>query len=164
MGRPGQPRKPTALHKLQGTYRADRALPNEVKPPPGCPKPPVTLDAEGMRAWAYLSPQLEPLGLLTKVDGYALAGLCRSVSVAVAADAILAKDGLMVPGRFDLMTEHPMVKVSKTAWAEVRAFCTEFGLSPAARTRIGAPTKGKSDDAENFFFGGLSVVNGDDKP
>ena len=31
---------------------------------------------------------------------------------------------------------HPAVAVSNSAWRQVRAFCSEFGLSPVSRTRL----------------------------
>jgi P27 family predicted phage terminase small subunit len=163
MARPGPRPKPSALKRLEGTYRPDRAAPAEVQAPAGVPEPPIPLDAESMKAWAILTGHLQLLGLLSTVDGHTLAGLCRAVSKAVAADAILAAEGLLTVNRFGDKVEHPAVSISRQAWADVRAFGTEFGLSPASRTRIGAAPKTKTDDAESFFFGGLSVVNGDVK-
>jgi P27 family predicted phage terminase small subunit len=32
--------------------------------------------------------------------------------------------------------KHPAVEVSNAAWRQLRAFCSEFGLSPVSRTRL----------------------------
>ncbi len=47
--------------------------------------------------------------------------------------------GQLVPSEEMVATEvytNPAVRISRDAWVQVRAFCSEFGLSPVSRTRL----------------------------
>ena len=90
-------------------------------------------------------------------DAMMLEGACTNFARAVEADRILDADGLIVEDM--AITEdgatvvlkrkkHPAVEISSRAWSLVRAFCSEFGLSPVARTRlaIGKETGSGDDD------------------
>jgi P27 family predicted phage terminase small subunit len=93
------------------------------------------------------------MGLVTVVDGEFVEGLVINYVRATLADREVQRRGLVVD------TPHgpkanPALKVSEKAWAAVRSFGVEFGLSPSSRARVRAtpvPT-----DAEKFLakFGG----------
>jgi P27 family predicted phage terminase small subunit len=63
------------------------------------------------------------------------------------------------------MQAHPAVGMARQAWAEVRKWSVEFGLTPSARSRVreveqpddADTTEGAKDDPEAFFFGGRVV-------
>jgi P27 family predicted phage terminase small subunit len=42
--------------------------------------------------------------------------------------------------------KHPAEMVSSRAWVLVHKFCSEFGLSPVARTRLAIGKEASSDD------------------
>jgi len=74
-----------------------------------------------------------------------LEGACVNYARAVEADLTLAKQGLIYGQPiFDVngqrvgtkIKAHPAVAISNAAWVRVRAFCSEFGLSPVSRTRL----------------------------
>jgi phage terminase small subunit len=73
MGRRGPAPTPTPLLKLRGstliTKKRERA---EVKGPEGRPDCPDWLKDDARAAWDYLVPQLETMGILTRIDGNAL--------------------------------------------------------------------------------------------
>lgn len=75
------PRKPSALKVVQGTYRKDRANPNEpqVTPLSEIPEPPAFMALHGIarRAWRDLARRTIALGVLSEADLPALASLCR---------------------------------------------------------------------------------------
>src|SRR2546421_647039 len=79
MPKGGHNAKPTGLKVLEGTYRRDRAK-REPKPLPVAPACPSWLDATGRAKWRELKPQLDRLGLLTEIDGDALAAYCSAWS------------------------------------------------------------------------------------
>lgn len=155
MGLRGPRPKPTAVKTREGTYRADRAPAHEPQPDaeiPPCPAG-VSGDKDALACWDSLASRLLALGLLSSIDGAALEGLCRSYAVAVKADRDLKK-GVTLKTMYGIQA-HPAVAISRLAWAEVRKFASEFGLTPAARTRVNAPAKkAETDDAESFLFGG----------
>lgn len=124
----GRPKIPTAVKRLNGNP-GKRPLPeNEPEPdrtPPTCP---AWLTAEAKREWRRVAPELERLGLLTCVDGAALASYCQSYARYVQADK--------------------QCKVNEACkhLAFVKAFCTEFGLTPSSRGRMSIPGKAPEQD------------------
>ena len=73
-------------------------------------------------------------------DQIMLEGACVSYERAAMADEMVTKHGLMIreplpSGGFAVRT-NPAIAISNAAWRNVRAFCSEFGLSPVSRTRL----------------------------
>jgi P27 family predicted phage terminase small subunit len=67
---------------LQGTFRNDRANPDEPKPEiPDVLNAPAWLDDYGREAWDKLVPQLVKLGLFTSLDLLFFAMICADYSV-----------------------------------------------------------------------------------
>ncbi len=152
MGKRGPKPLPTALKKARGTYRRDRTAANEIQPIPGIPAPPAWLDAEARDEWDPVVPQLAEQGVLTSVDGAALEGYCSNYAAAVRlqriADAAPIVEGLHGP------KENPAASAARKHWALVRQFAAEFGLTPSARSRVGAPdAKPKQEGEEAQMFG-----------
>lgn len=163
MGRRGPKPKPSSLKKLEGTYRPDRAPANEVQPEKAksiaCP-PSIAGDDDAKRLWEDLAPRLDRLGLFTELDTPALEGLCMAYSKATQADRAVKEYGVVTKSEFGIRG-NPAVAMSRSAWAEVRRFAAEFGMSPQARTRVEAePDRARSPDqettvdrSEDFLFG-----------
>jgi P27 family predicted phage terminase small subunit len=127
------------MRKLRG--RAHRKkVPASAKPAvtPGVPTMPAHLKSDRIAAatWTRLCKQLTKMRVLSAQDGVALEGLCVAYSRAVAADTLVARDGLVVITKRRGATAHPAVRMSVQAWAEVRRFAQEFGLTPSAATRV----------------------------
>jgi P27 family predicted phage terminase small subunit len=160
MGKGGRPRKPTALKKLQGTFRKDRAVANEPEPPKTCPDKPKGLDKIAAERWDFLAPQLHQMGVLTLVDGSVLEGFCRHYSRAVQADRAIDKFGMIVETPFGPKL-NPAVRVSRESWTVLNQLSAKLGLSPSDRARLSVPEKAPVDDTEeDLFGGGLRVVKG----
>ncbi len=96
-------------------------------------------------------------------DAMMLEGACVNFARAVEADLLLLKEGITVTestldqeGEVIVLKikKHPAVEVSSRAWSLVRAFCSEFGLSPVARTRlaIGKDTGPREDDLMSLLM------------
>lgn len=88
-------------------------------------------------------------------DGPMLEGACRAYERAVEADMILAKDGLVIENKVlsedgDVIIlgikKHPAVEISNRSWVIVKAFFTEFGLTPVSRLRLSIE---KPNDAQD---------------
>jgi P27 family predicted phage terminase small subunit len=163
MGRRGPKPKPSALKDLEGTYRPDRAPANEPKPEQASsvtPPADVAADADAKKLWEDLAPRLLRLGLFTELDTPELQGLCMAYSKAVQADRAVREYGVVVKSDFGLRA-NPAVQMSRAAWAEVRRWGAEFGMSPQARTRVEAePDRARGegqeqvvDSADTFLFG-----------
>lgn len=136
-------RKPTALKVLEGNPGKQKLNPAEPKPRPQAPACPSWLQAEAREQWAELAPEMERLGLLTVVDGPAFAALCQTYARWREAEQKLSggEDGdPTAQERFHLTAE-----IGRYL-AQIRAFCSEFGLTPASRGRIQLPSAAQDDD------------------
>lgn len=156
----GRKPTPTNLRVLQGNP-GKRPLPeNEPKPKPLAPERPRWLTHEGRREWDRVVPELEKLGLLTVVDGAALAAYCQSYEIMVQAKRELRAHirehkkttiSFTNQGGFTSEVPHPAVRMFRDAAATMRSFMTEFGLTPASRVRLAMPRVEESkDDYEQF--------------
>lgn len=146
-------RKPTPLSvqiaagdpRQRGKQKLERRLAAEPKTTRGLPEPPEHLNARAQEIWLFWAEELKDMQLDRRPDCVMLEGACVHYARAVQADLLLDAEGLMVEDSFvDKSGErivlkrkyHPAVTVSNAAWRQVRAFCSEFGLSPASRTRL----------------------------
>lgn len=147
----GRPPKPTKLKLIQGTFRKGRAK-NEAKPEAAIPHVPSQLSDEAKVEWSRISSELMKLGLLSQIDRAALAVYCQCwADWADAADKVNRhgkviktgerivehKDGSIEKSGGNLV-ENPYFSVMKRSAELVHKFLTEFGMTPASRTRINA--------------------------
>lgn len=160
MGKGGRTPKPTNLHVLNGNPSKLDLKKREVtepKPKPVAPIRPAWVTGEGKKMWEKLAPELESLGLFTVVDGQAFAAACHSWGTYVYCQKHLKKNGFTYEyenknGATNEI-ERPEVKIGQKALDHFRAFCSEFGLTPASRTRIDVkPLEGK-DPMEALLSG-----------
>lgn len=120
-------------------------------------------DRDAVGCWNQLAPLLKELKVFTVGDTLPLEGLCRAYSRAVQSDRAIESHGVVVKNDFGTLVKNPACAISQTAWAEVRKFCQEFGLTPASRSRVVADTNGDTDPkdkAEDFLFGQRRKVVG----
>jgi P27 family predicted phage terminase small subunit len=96
-------------------------------------------------------PELHALGLLTEVDRAALALYCASYGRWVEAEKQLASNGLTVLSPSGYEQKSPWLTIADKAMEQLRRFISEFGLSPASRTRVSATPPSDDDD---FFENG----------
>lgn len=155
MGQRGPAPKPSALKRLEGTYRKDRAAVNEPEPTRSALVPPEWLGADALEEWNRVAPELDRLNLSTVVDYATFLGYCMSYARALEAEQTIAVHGLLIRSLHG-MAANPAVAIARTEWAQVRKFAAEFGLTPAARTRVSGTPKldEKKDGAKLFLFGG----------
>lgn len=156
---------PTELKLLRGNPGKRQVSRNEPKPDPKAPGMPVWLSNEARAEWRRVVPELERLGLTAKVDRAALAAYCETWATFVAASHLVHEHGIIymrkteeavsADGRQLLIyvtpAKNPALIVARDAAAQVRAFCSEFGLTPSARTRLQMPEAEDGDDG----FGAL---------
>jgi len=134
----GDPRK-------RGVNKLDKKLAAEPKAGRGLPQCPKHLGMLARAVWTFWKEELEAMRLDCRPDAQMLEGACVNYERAVAADMMLRTAGLLVVEPvFDKqravvgakMKSHPAVAISNACWRNVRAFCSEFGLSPVSRTRL----------------------------
>ena len=157
MKRTGPPKKPTILKIVQGTFRNDRAVPNEPQPELGVPTVPAHLSEEAKAEYARVSLELYALGLLTRIDRAALAAYCECWSDWVSASGLCAsKDGQdrkVIKTAAGNFIENPYFSIKKRAAELMHKFLTEFGMTPASRSRInveGNAQKTEHNRSDNY--------------
>ena len=143
---------PTKLKLLRGNP-GKRPL-NKLEPQPaaGMPARPTHIKGEALREWNRLAPELERLGILTQIDGAALAAYCEAYGRWVAGVKGLKHNGLInIAGNGHPMP-NPYLGIINHALSQMRAFMVEFGLTPSSRTRLKVEPQ-KEDDQHKRFFG-----------
>lgn len=159
---PGRKPKPTSRQIASGDpskigkEKLKQRLLAEPNAASGLPECPRHLKGRARTAWEFWAHELAVMDLNRRPDGMMLEGACVAYQQAVQADLRIAKDGPVVKephfvknvGLCERLKKHPAVAVSRSAWAQVKAFATEFGLSPVSRTRLaieGSADKTASD-------------------
>jgi len=151
MGRRGPPAKPTKLKLVENTFRQDRGSTNEAQPEIAMPPVPEDLSDEAKVEWMRISHELYTVGLLSRMDRAALAAYCESWARWRAAEAKLRETGLVVTtkARFDAsgkqigggnIVKNPFYEISCIEREFMKKFLTEFGMTPASRSRINVLT------------------------
>ncbi|WP_333861588.1 phage terminase small subunit P27 family [Clostridium sp.] len=147
MAQRGRKPKPTALKVLEGNPGKRPLNVNEPKPEKKAPKCPTWLEPEAKKEWRRMSRSLEAIGILTKVDAASFAGYCQAYARWKEAEEFLTKHGTIFKTPSGYIQQVPQVSIAQTYLKIMKDFCSEFGLTPASRTRINVGEKtGDTDD------------------
>lgn len=134
----GRKPKPTRIKLLTGNPGKRPLNQNEPKPQigPDMPSPPEHLDKEAQAEWYRLAPQLHRLGLLSNIDLTAFAAYCTAYSRWLDAEQAIREKGVLLraPSGYPMIS--PYLAIANTALKQIRAFLTEFGMTPSSRSRI----------------------------
>ena len=152
---------PTAIKQVRGTTRADRGVKNEARfpVPSRMPPAPDTLNEWGKKAWSYYGRLLLDAGLLTEGDRIALELLCQVYGRWVEAEVQVAKSGtILTSKRSGNLFQNPYLAVANRSWDQVRAMLSEFGLTPAERTRVQAIAGKEEDDLASVLFSKVGAL------
>ena len=167
----GRRPKPTHLRLVEGNP-GKRPL-NAMEPKPRREKPsaPAHLSGRAKAAWGTVSVILDRMGLLTEADGLALEGLCEAY-----ADVLEARAALKLPvtltGEDDVITiaeagkltyvtvgkggpmirNRPEVALLADADRRLKSWLVEFGLTPAARSKVHASDDAKEQDPLDAYL------------
>lgn len=151
----GRPPKPTALKKLGGNAGKRAINKSEPKPATKRPSCPKHLGGEAKREWNRMANQLFKVGLLTEVDRAALAAYCQAW-----ARWIEAEDEMRKPDfRMITVTDSgypvvsPWLNIATMAMKQMKAFMTEFGMTPSSRSRVTVAAEPETDPYEAYLKG-----------
>jgi P27 family predicted phage terminase small subunit len=145
-------KKPTALKKIDGTFRRDRA--NHREPIPERAEsldPPVQLDEYARAFWNYHVGKLSKLNLLTELDVYALTLAAEWWSIHQRAMKGLESELVHVT---DANGEccRPELTAAKQALTNLQALMTRFGMDPVSRSKISVSPPDKKDEIGDLYF------------
>lgn len=154
--RAGRPPKPSHLKIISGNPGRRPINDREPKPKLTIPPCPRHLDGEARKHWQKMAKKLHGLGLLTEIDGDALALYCLSWSRWREAETELKKSGLVVKTVNGYPILNPYLSVIKQEIKTMQNLLNDFGCTPASRSRIHAQPVEKDDGEakkEKRFFG-----------
>lgn len=176
MGARGPAPKPTAIKKLGGNAGKRTISKNEPRPRSKKPKMPghFTPDIhedDAAKEWAVLQREFFEIaraewrrvirelsavpGLVTSVDADALAMYCETYARWVQASAKLAQGGMVEKLKTKTGSEYyaisPYMTIVSQCMATMKQFLSEFGMTPASRTRIQLPTEPEEDQFDQFL-------------
>lgn len=147
---------PTALRLVKGNPGKRAINKKEPKPRRQIPRCPAHLDPSGKRAWKNLVKLLDGMTVLTEADGLALARICDCYTDILECRKLIKRDGRTYK-TFDqngneLIKNNPAVSQLRAADAQLKSYLVEFGLTPAARTKLKVDDgEEEGDDASRFF-------------
>lgn len=173
----GRPRKPTHLKLVSGTAKSHKkgapAVSREPAPARWTGNPPAWLSDHARTAWGRVGPMLDAMGVLTVADEAALGSGCEAMADEIAARASLANplevpDGeggfveVAAPGAVVYMScsangwmarARPEMALIADASRRVLAFLVQFGMTPAARSKVQTTDPAKADPIAGYFGG-----------
>jgi len=141
--KPGPRPLPDNVRRLRGGDTRPR--PELRRPAASTLEPPFALSPRARGWWREEAPRLARLGLLAEPDKIGLALALESASIAVEALMAMRPDGRKNPTVLSVDPEHgralrktPAWQVFREASKAWREWCSEFGMTPAARVGLDA--------------------------
>ena len=146
-GRSGRKPKPTAQLKLHGGYREDRRPGDEPQPGVQIPEPPKILTGEGLAEWDRVTKLLAEVKCISRLDRAALTAYCVEWDTYTTAhNRLRLVKSLLADGSTGNKVPHPLLRIRDRAFSNLLKICTEFGLTPSARTRLSIAAAGEVVD------------------
>ncbi len=133
MGTKGRKPKPSELRLIEGN-REHRPILINPKPRPVYPRAPRWIDPAAKKEWKKMMPALYRLGLLTEIDITALAAYCQCFAKWKEAE-IKAIIGIFKTDT-GYISQNPYINIALKYEKAMRAYLTEFGMTPSSRTRL----------------------------
>lgn len=139
---------PSNVKKLRGNPGKRKLNDAEPQPPAGEPDMPAGLCKIAAAEWKAIVPELAQLGVLTKIDGKALAAYCHAFARWMAAQEEVDRLGLVLdepimggpPEDREVVgykhKRNPAVSIEHEALKIMKSFLVEFGMTPSSRSRI----------------------------
>ena len=103
--------------------------------------------------WNRITKQLMALGLLTEVDRAALAAYCQCWARWVLAEEAMRdpehKMMTLTDSGYPVVT--PWIGVANNAMKQMLRYLTEFGMTPASRSKVTSASDDEDDPYEDFL-------------
>lgn len=150
---------PSALKLVTGNPGKRPLNKKEPKPRTKVPVCPPHLDAKGKTVWKKLCTLLRRMGVMTEADGLALERLCDCYADILACRDLIERDGrtytTIDQNANTLIKNNPAVNQLRAADAQFKSYLVEFGLTPAARSKVNVdlPDGDEKKDPLAGYFG-----------
>jgi len=123
---------------------------HEPRPEIVIPDPPPELGETARREWDRLVSELAPLRVITALDRAALASYCGAYALWAEATEAIQKYGSMVKSPSGYPIQSPYVAIANRQTEIMMRIASEFGLTPASRSRISAPARPERSLFDDF--------------
>ncbi len=123
------------------------------------PSPPAHLSKEARKEWRRSGQLLLETGLITDLDRAAFAAYCQAWGRWVEAEEALRQYGMMLRGPNNTPVRSPYLQVANQALDQLRGLLSDFGMSPASRSRVSASPLAPEDDEFEQFLRRQDAVN-----
>ncbi len=150
----GRPKKPTHLKLIEGN-RGKRAI-NHLEPDPDYLndlRAPKHLPEWAVPIWNDLAPKLRKAKVLTELDSEALCQLCIAIAHYRQATDELNRDFIRNGEKGQSLNQ--MMVAQSMAFKQANAIMQQFGMTPAARSRVVVNSQGdlfgNEGPSKNYF-------------
>ena len=147
---------PTELKLVRGNPGKRAINKKEPKPARRIPSAPAHLTSEAQVAWGRLTVLLDRMGVLTEADGFALERLCDCYAEILALREVIDLQGrtyetTSTQGEL-VLKANPAVAMLADVDRRFKSYLVEFGLTPAARSKVQVKDNDDEEDplAEHF--------------
>jgi P27 family predicted phage terminase small subunit len=114
---------------------------DEPRPEAAIPDCPPELSALARKEWNRLVGELSVLRMLTNLDRAALAAYCGAYALWAEATEAIQKYGVMIKSPQGFPIQSPYLSIANRQAEIMMRIASEFGFTPASRSRISAPSK-----------------------
>lgn len=147
----GRRPKPTALKELAGNPGKRPLNKAEPRPRTRRPKMPSHLSTEAQAEWRRITRELKAMNLLSSADADAIAMYADAYARWVEASAAVRTKGMVVLTDNGFPVQSPYIGIINTCWRTMQKLLIEFGMTPAARSRIQVPEAAADDPFDEFL-------------
>ena len=109
------------------------------------------MSREAANEWQRVMHHYAASGVITQVDRAALAAYCELYARAREAERALRETGLVITDDKGRQVPNPYVRIADRAYAEMRAYAVEFGMTPSSRSRVSAPAESTEDEFTKYL-------------
>lgn len=140
---------PTEVKKANGNPGGRPLYKKKTEVKTSTPAKPSYITGVSAKMWKEIVAILDDMKVLRKSDGVALQLFCSAYSHWRTNDEIVRKHGSVYTTRNvngdKIVRQLPQVKIAAEAWRRVQSMLSEFGLTPAARARLGTDEEPESE-------------------
>lgn len=149
--------KPTSLHKMQGTYRADRHGKRQEPQLSVSPvRMPKSMSLNSQRFWRKYHKILSEAGVLTEGDSVGLEAMAYHYDAMVQAYQDLRERGSLIKGDRGLV-KNPSLQILRDSSTALYRWASAFGLTPVSRTKVDASEEDVITDFQAFLLNSPSA-------
>jgi P27 family predicted phage terminase small subunit len=135
----GRKNKPTPLRVIEGNRGHRPINKDEPKPESKEPPRPRIVKGEELKAWKYVTSELQKMGTLATSDKADIFAYCHWWGSLIKAKTKLLNTGTdpeVIKTAAGNYIQNPWLGIANTAAKELTKVCEKLGLDPTSRTRI----------------------------